>query len=451
MTLQVELPEALYPIFKGQSRYRVAYGGRGSSKSWAFARMLLLKAYEKKRRILCARELQNSIKDSVHRLLSDQIELLKLPGFQIGESFLRHANGSIFIFKGLRANAQEIKSMEAVDIAWIEEAQAVSEQSWEVLIPTIRNPDSEIWVTLNPENKDDPTSQRFIENPPPESRITKINYWDNPWFPLELQKEMEYLRAVDPIAYEHVWEGEYRASSLGGKVVHAWSFANKDDSILYDPNKRVYLTCDFNVDPMCWAIAHKPVINGRNEYHFFHEIVLENSNIVSAAQAFAHKYRKHRSGIIITGDANSGRARSDMADEANQTRFSKIKQVFSDEGMVNFEVETNRSNPIIKTRLEQFNWIVCDNESVRRVKVHPSCTQIINICETARYIPGSDEMWQPNARQIEDRNILKFQRDDMLDAVSYLVWKYDPKVDPDQGKKNQKVITREYQPRHSQQ
>lgn len=433
--LKVELPEKLYPVFTGDARYRVAHGGRGSAKSWAFARMALIRAYERKRRILCARELQNSIKESVHQLLKDQIEALKLPGFQVGESFIRHANGSEFIFKGLRTNTAEIKSMEGIDICWVEEAQAVSEPSWLVLIPTIRAEGSEIWVTFNPKKKSDPTSQRFIEDPIPESVIARINYPDNPWFPEELRKEMEYQKRVDYATYLHVWEGEYEDPNKGGRVCYAWSFANIED-VQYNPNERLYLTCDFNVDPMCWAIAHKPVIGGKNHYHFFDEIVRENSNIVASARQFAEKYGKHKAGIVITGDA-SGRQRSDMAEEENQTRYDLLKRTLSDLGVTNFAVNINRVNPKISSRLERWNEMLSDQDDNRRVLVSPKCKQIIHICEEAKYKPGEADIWIPTSKQVEENPRMKFLRDDMLDAVSYLVWKYDPKVSRDEKKEQQ--------------
>ena len=441
--ITIQLPEGLADVFDGEARYRIAYGGRGSAKSWAFARMLVVKAYERKRRILCARELQNSIKDSVIKLLSDQIELLKLPGFEVGDSFIRHANGSEFVFKGLRTNAQEIKSMEGIDIAWVEEAQKVSSDSWEVLIPTIRQENSEIWITLNPGLKTDPTSQRFIENTPPNSRIAKINYIDNPWFPPELQAEMEYLKRIDPDSYKHVWEGEYKDPRKGGAVVPSWAFANIQP-IEYQPNLRIYLTCDFNVDPMCWALAHIFVINGERQYHFFDEIVKENTGIIATAKEFAKRYSKHTAGIIVTGDA-SGTQRSDGTPEPNQTRYDLLMKTLSDEGCVNFDTDTKRANPHVETRIEIFSTMVCDQRGQRRVKVDPKCEQIIRVCENLHYIPGSNAIWQPTPKQIEQDNSLKFLRQDMYDAVSYLVSHYDPRIEQPHIKKP-KVRSVQYRP-----
>lgn len=221
-SVSVELPPWCEP-FSAPSRYKVAYGGRGSGKSWAFARLLVLAMIQHPLRVLCARELQISIRDSVHRLISDQIEVMGLTGhFEIGESFLRCRNGGEILFKGLRHNAGEIKSMENIGLCWVEEAQGVSDSSWALLIPTIRAPGSEIWITFNPDQETDPTYKRFVVDPPPDALVRQVNWVDNPWFPPELQAEKDYLARVDPDSYAHVWEGACRnisdAQVLRGKV-----------------------------------------------------------------------------------------------------------------------------------------------------------------------------------------------------------------------------------------
>ena len=187
-------------------RYKSFRGGRGSGKSMSIARALIIKAYQEQLRILCCREVQNTIRDSVHKLLSDQIDELGLNGFfQITQNTIRGINGTEFIFKGLRADPQGIKSTEGIDVAWVEEAQTVSEDSWSILIPTIRKEGSEIWLTWNPLEENSPTYQRFIENPPPDCISVEVNYYDNPYFPDVLRQEMEWLRQKDFAAYEHVW------------------------------------------------------------------------------------------------------------------------------------------------------------------------------------------------------------------------------------------------------
>lgn len=218
-----ELARAFSDLRK-PSRFKVYYGGRGSAKSWSFARTLLLKALERPVRVLCARELQVSIKDSVHRLLADQIEQMGLTGFyQVKNNEIEGANGSLFIFEGLRHNITKIKSMEGIDICWVEEAERTSEESWKVLIPTIRKPGSEIWVSFNPEQETDPTYVRFVTNPPPETVVHKVGWEQNPWFPDELRKQMDYDYKVDPDSASHVWGGECKkisdAQVLKGKWV----------------------------------------------------------------------------------------------------------------------------------------------------------------------------------------------------------------------------------------
>lgn len=209
----VRFPPAFRPLFN-PSRYKVFYGGRGGAKSWCIARALILQGMDRPIRVLCAREFQSSIADSVHKLLGEQIEATGLGQYyQVQKIRIVGVNGTEFIFKGLRNNIQEIKSTEGVDICWVEEAQSVSEESWSVLIPTIRQENSEIWLTFNPMDIDDSTYRRFVLNPPPNTQVVKVSWRDNRWFPQVLRDEMEYLRRVDYDAYLHVWEGEPRTIS----------------------------------------------------------------------------------------------------------------------------------------------------------------------------------------------------------------------------------------------
>ncbi len=202
---ELQFPAKLQCLFV-PARYKVLYGGRGGAKSWGIARALVLIAASSKKTIVCAREVQNTMRDSVHKLLRNQIEALGLsPWFKITENSIRSSAGSEFVFKGLRVDgAQGLKSSEAIDICWIEEAQNVSQASWETLIPTIRSDDSEIWISFNPDEESDPTYQRFVVKPPPEAVVVEINYDDNPWFPGVLRREMEYCRSVDFDAYMHI-------------------------------------------------------------------------------------------------------------------------------------------------------------------------------------------------------------------------------------------------------
>jgi phage terminase large subunit len=212
--VNVEIAPKLVPVLFTPSRYKVAHGGRGSAKSWGFARGLIVKSLESPRRILCTRELQVSIRDSVHKLLTDQIEQMGLERyFAPTQHAITNAYGSEFLFEGLRHNTNKIKSMEGIDIVWAEEAEKISESSWNTLIPTIRKPGSEIWVSFNPDLETDPTYKRFVLQPPPDARVVEINWSDNPWFPEELRREKDYLYRVDPDAADNVWGGQPRRNS----------------------------------------------------------------------------------------------------------------------------------------------------------------------------------------------------------------------------------------------
>lgn len=212
-SIEADFPPKLYPLFKPK-RYKVTWGGRGSAKSWSYARALLLRAALQPTRILCARELQVSLQDSVHKLLSDQIESLGLQDyFKVTKFGIDPRNGSQIIFAGLRNEVTKIKSTEGVDICWIEEAEKVSHRSWEVVVPTIRKPGSEIWVTYNPDLETDPTDIKFRKHPSDDMWVQELNWRDNPWFPDVLRAEKDHLARVDPEAYQHVWEGGYRTQS----------------------------------------------------------------------------------------------------------------------------------------------------------------------------------------------------------------------------------------------
>ncbi len=214
MHLRADFPSKLDFLFQ-PARYKVAHGGRGGAKSWGFARALLIQAAERKLRVLCARELQNSIQDSVHKLLAEQVDALGLGSFyEVQQASIRGRNGSEFIFSGLRSNITKIKSMEGLDVVWIEEAQTVSSDSWDVLIPTVRKDGSEIWVSFNPDQDSDPTYERFVKKPPPGAAVVQIGWQDNPWLPRVLRDEKDYLYSTDPEAAAHVWGGETRKNSV---------------------------------------------------------------------------------------------------------------------------------------------------------------------------------------------------------------------------------------------
>lgn len=200
-------------------------------------------------RILCAREIQNTIAESVHRLLSDQIAEMGLTDFySIQDKLIRGKNGSEFVFQGIRGiDVAKIKSFEGVDRCWVEEGQVVTKKSWDILEPTIRKPGSEIWVTFNPELETDETWVRFVENAPPDAVVIEMNWRDNPWFPPELQKLRESWKQRDPEGYETVWEGKCRPAVEGAiyrKELEAMTRDKRFRPVPYDPLLKVHRVWD---------------------------------------------------------------------------------------------------------------------------------------------------------------------------------------------------------------
>jgi phage terminase large subunit len=236
-------------LYDRESQYLIFYGGRGGMKSWQFARALAIRALQSRELILCTREFQSTIADSVYRVIQDQIEALGLTKyFSFTQTSIKSINGSEFIFKGLRHNVMEIKSTEGVTICWVEEAQRVSKESWDVLIPTIRREGSQIWASFNTGSIDDPTYQYFVVNTPPGTVLRKVGWQDNPWFPKALDQKRRHLQLVDPEAYQNVWEGEPL------KVSDAEIFKGKwrVEAFVAPPDARFYYGADwgFGADPM---------------------------------------------------------------------------------------------------------------------------------------------------------------------------------------------------------
>lgn len=245
----LRLPEKMAPIWLPM-RYKVMHGGRGGGKSWSVAKVLLAKGADHPLRILCAREVQKSMKDSVHRLLRDQIVALRLESFfEVLDTEIRGANGTMFLFTGLQSHTVDsIKSYEGVDIVWVEEAHGVSKKSWDVLTPTIRKEGSEIWMTLNPDMETDETYQRFIATPSPDTWVCEINWRDNPWFPSVLDKERRKAkRSMLRDDYENIWEGRARRVSAGAIYRHEMEdiyMDNRVRDVPYDPSLPVHTVWD---------------------------------------------------------------------------------------------------------------------------------------------------------------------------------------------------------------
>lgn len=239
-------PSHPYSDMMKDSRYKIYYGGRDSGKSWTMAEALIKRVITGKHRVLCCREFQNSIADSVHKLLKDTIHRLGVHGcFHITRDAIKCTyNGSEFMFKGLHNNVQEIKSTEGVTICWVEEAHLTSEESWETLIPTIRRNGSEIWATFNVTSMQAPTYRRFVSHPLEDSIVHHVNFDRNPYLSETSKKEIAHLMAVDYQAYEHVYLGHPKKIDDSVIFVGKYRVANFPDD-LYKKAQRVLIGSDF--------------------------------------------------------------------------------------------------------------------------------------------------------------------------------------------------------------
>lgn len=269
MSSSVRFPEAFRFLWSDKAddgqpvRYRAAYGGRGSAKSHSFCSAVILKAAMQPLRVGVYREIQKSIRDSAKRLLDDKIAENGLGDFyESTDTEIRGKNGSLFLFNGLRTNPDAIKSTEGLDIAIVMEANKVAQRSWDLLIPTVRKPGSEIWAEWNPDQPTDPVDQMFRGSggAPPGSIVRQVNYTDNPFFPEVLLQEAEYDLRRDPERYNHVWLGGYQTNSEA-RVFRNWkveAFETPGDAVF-----RFGADWGFAVDP---TVLVRCFVEGRTLY-----------------------------------------------------------------------------------------------------------------------------------------------------------------------------------------
>lgn len=242
--ITLDIPVAYYELFEPW-RYKVFYGGRDAAKSWSFAGALTALTHTRPLRVLCTREYQSSIRESVHKLLKDRIRHMSLEGwFYITDVSIKSIlTGSEFIFKGLHRNSDEIKSTEAVDICWVEEGQAVTKESWDNLIPTIRKEGSEIWVSFNPKEESDNTYQRFVIDTPDGALVKKVSYRDNLFTTPVMVKERENMRLKNPEDFQHIYEGF--CITISDAVIFKNKYVVEDFDTPTDPEPIFYQGADF--------------------------------------------------------------------------------------------------------------------------------------------------------------------------------------------------------------
>lgn len=269
-------------------RHRVLYGGRSSSKSYEFAGMAGNIAQQFRTRFLCVRRYQNKIKESVYTLIKDQIERFDMPGFNVMASTIEHQNGSEFVFYGIERNTDEIKSFEGADILWIEEAHNLTKEQWEILEPTIRKDGSEIWISFNPKLITDFVFQRFIVNPPPNTRVRLVNYPENPFLSETMRRVIEAKKAEDKDEHDHIYLGVPLTDDDAAVIKRSWLEAAVDSDIKLGINMGGarcvgYDVADSGEDKNACALFDGAICEGLDEWK-----APEDELVKSAKRAWSH-------------------------------------------------------------------------------------------------------------------------------------------------------------------
>ena len=318
--VDAQIPEAFEGLLEPH-RYKVFYGGRGGAKSQTFAIVLLLMGMQRPIRVLCAREIQNSIKDSVKRLLDDEIDRLGMGDFYSSvETEIRGKNGTLFVFYGLK-NMSSLKSMKGLTHCWVEEAESISERSLDILRPTVREEGSEIWFSFNPENVHSPIWQNFIINRPADALVKKVTWRDNPWFPDVLEEERRSCKASDPNKYDWIWEGNPRQiveGSYYGKLLQAAEEQGRIGQVPVEPNLLVHTAWDLGMSDSTaiWFFQHLPV--GRfGEWRFVDYYEASGESLAHYAEVLARKGYRYGMHIaphdIAVRELGTGKSRWETA------------------------------------------------------------------------------------------------------------------------------------------
>jgi phage terminase large subunit len=351
--LQIQTPEVYVPLLE-PARYKGAHGGRGSGKSHFFGEMLIERSIMEKTDAVCVREVQKSLKQSVKKLLEGKIEALNAGAyFDVQDAQIKSTHGGLIMFQGMQNHtAESIKSLEGFDIAWVEEAQSLSQRSLDLLRPTIRKPGSELWFSWNPRESTDPVDALLRgEEPPPGAVVVEANYMNNPWLPEELRIEMEYDKRRDPDKYAHIWLGKYQQNSEA-RVFKNWrieEFERPAGTI-----HRLGADWGFSVDP---SVLIRCDIEG-NLLYVDYEAYMVGCEIVNLPELFmsvpdAEKWP-------ITADS----ARPETISHMQKNGFPKIRPAIKGAKSLEEGVEFLKSFDII---------------------VHPRCTHLIDELSLYKY------------------------------------------------------------------
>ena len=380
-TLQLKTPEWALPLLEA-SRYKGAWGGRGSGKSHMFAEMMLEEhIMNQAQSSVCVREIQKSLNQSVKRLLEMKIQEMNAGAyFEVQDAVIKSkkADGRI-IFQGMQNHtADSIKSLEGYDRAWVEEAQSLSQTSLDLLRPTIRKPGSELWFTWNPRQASDPVDLLLRgPTPPKDANVIKVNYADNPWFPSVLKDEMEYDKRRDPDKYRHVWRGEYLQNSES-RVFRNWRIEDFDAPA--DAIHRLGADWGFSVDPTTLVRCH---IIGRTLYIDF-EAYMVGCEIVNTPELFMQVPEAEKWPIVADS------ARPETISHMRRNGFPKIMTAVKGPRSVEEGIEFLKNYTIV---------------------VHPRCTHTID--ELTLYSYKTDPLTGKILPVLEDK------KNHVIDALRY--------------------------------
>lgn len=378
-TLKIKTPQWAIPLLK-PSRYKGAHGGRGSGKSHFFAELLVERCIMQKTEAVCVREIQKSLSQSVKKLIENKIEYLGVGHmFEVQEARIYGPNGSMIIFQGMQNHtADSIKSLEGYDVAWVEEAQTLSQYSLDLLRPTIRKDGSELWFSWNPKNDTDPVDVFLrCDNPPPDSVVIQVNYSDNPWLPDVLREEMEYDRNRDFDKYMHVWMGHYEKKS------EALVFKNWKDEKFDTPEDAIFR---FGAD---WGYAEDPTvlircyIDGRKLY-IDQEAYAVGCEIVDTPALFKTIEGSEKWPIVADS------SRPETISHVKKNGFPKIVRSVKGKGSIEDGIEWLRSYDII---------------------VHQRCVHTVE--ELKSYSYKTDPLTEEILPILEDKN------NHVIDALRY--------------------------------
>lgn len=377
--LTIQTPRVFKPLL-ANARYKGAHGGRGSGKSNFFAEAIIERCILAKTNVVCVREIQKSLAQSVKKLLEVKIEKMGVGHlFEVQEAVIKAKNGGLILFQGLQNHtADSIKSLEGIDIAWVEEAQSLSQRSLDLLRPTIRKPDSELWFSWNPSKETDPIDALLRgETPPPDSIVVQANYQDNPWLPDVLKDEMEYDKRRDHDKYAHVWLGEYLQNSET-RVFKNWKVEEfeRPAGTIY----RLGLDFGFAVDPTAFVRCSTE----GNILYVDYEAVMVGCEIVNTPDLLRRIPESDK--WFITADS----ARPETISHIQKHGYPKITYAKKGAGSVDDGVEFLKSFDIV---------------------VHPRCEETIK--ELTMYSYKTDSLTGTILPILEDKN------NHVIDALRY--------------------------------